>query len=105
MTISRSKYGNVRVKVDGYTFDSKKESKRYAELKLLEKTGRIRGVLVHPDWEIEVQGKTICRYEADFAYRDCGKLIIEDVKGVRTEAYKIKKKLMKAVYGIDILET
>jgi hypothetical protein len=58
-------------------------------------------------YKLEINGILICTYIADLVYWRTGKPkeIVEDVKGVRTPEYKIKKKLMKAIYGIDIFET
>ena len=104
--IRRSKYGNVKVKADGYTFDSKAEYRRYQELKLLEKAKEIFYLEVHPKWKININGTKICEYEADFCYQDANDdPHVEDTKGVRTAVYRLKKKLMKACFGIDIIET
>jgi len=99
---AKSKYRNVRTN----GFASKKEAARYQELKLLEKAGEISDLRTHPVFRLEINGVLICKYEADFSYRDWqGLPITEDVKGVRTPIYKLKKKLMRAIYGIEILET
>lgn len=99
--MAQSKYRNKRVG----EFDSKKEWRRSNELALLEQAGAISGVVHHPRFRIEICGIHVCDYEADFRYTENGKLVIEDVKGVRTDVYRIKKKLMKAVHGIEIVET
>lgn len=100
-----SKYRNVRTELDGYKFDSKREAGRYAELKILARAGLARDLAVHPVYPIEVNGFPICKYEADFFYRDeRGLPHVEDVKGVRTDVYRIKKKLVKALLGIEIQE-
>jgi hypothetical protein len=103
---SPSKYAAVRTAVDGITFASRREAKRYAELRLLEKAGEISRLVTQPHFPLEVQGVLVCTYIADFSYskRDDA-WIVEDCKGVRTAVYRIKRKLMKAVYGIEILET
>ena len=101
-----AKYRNVRTVVDGIEFDSKKEAKRYQELKLLEKAKQIFTLATQPRYSLTVNNQLICTYVADFEYSNLlGDVTVEDVKGVRTEAYRIKRKLMKAIYGIDILET
>lgn len=104
----RSKYRAVRTTVDGITFASKKEAARYSELKRLEKVGVIGGLLLQPEWELRVDRQHICTYRADFEYDEIYRTgvrhVIEDVKGVRTPAYVIKKKLMRALYGIEIKE-
>lgn len=105
-----NKYKNIKTEVDGIMFDSKKEAKRYGELKLLEKAGAIRGLKLQPKLPIEVNGIKVCTYIGDFEYIDTSKdqvVIIEDVKSTatKTRIYSLKKKLVKAVYGIEILET
>lgn len=112
-----NKYHAKKTEVDGIVFDSKRESERYKELKLLEKVGEIRYLKLQPKYDLVVNGQKICTYKADFQYE--GKIIesniiftpigwkpfVEDVKGVKTPVYRLKKKLMKALHGIDILET
>jgi len=101
-----SKYRNVKTESSGIVFDSKKESKRYEELKLMERAGEIRNLTLQPKYPIIVEGIKICVYRADFTYQTKqGQTVVEDVKGIRTQAYGIKKKLMRAVYSIEILET
>ncbi len=102
-----SKYRAKRTEVDGIFFASKKEARRYIELKCLEKAGHIKDMKLQPKFPIEVRGKKICTYVADFTYFHCGikEKVVEDVKGFITPVYKLKRKLMKAVHGIDILET
>ena len=116
-----SKYGNRKVKRDGMVFDSKREADRWNELKLLEKAGKISNLqrqvkyelipTQYSDWEYTKNGKKKvvereASYIADFVYHDnvLGTEIVEDVKGMRTEAYIIKRKLMKYVHGIQIVE-
>jgi hypothetical protein len=103
---STSKYRNVRVKLDGHTFDSKREAVRYGELKILQDSGRIAGLKIHPHFPIAVDGQAVCCYVADFAYDDLEKdcYTVEDVKGVKTAVYLLKKKLVKAKYGMQIQE-
>lgn len=119
-----NKYHNRKVKTsDGIVHDSRKEANRWLELKLLEGAGKIvelkrqmEFLLIPPQYEeIEtgnrkrkVKKKLIeraCVYRADFVYHDeKGNLIVEDVKGLRTRDYIIKRKLMLYVYGIRIRE-
>lgn len=107
MTVS--KYRAVRTVVDGITFASKKEAARYKELKLLEKAGKIKDLVLQFSYPLEINGTLICRYRADFIYLTPATFghsrVVEDCKGFKTPIYKLKKKLMKAIYGIDILET
>lgn len=101
-----NKYRNHPVVVEGIKFPSKREGNRYIQLLSAERLGLIKDLRVHPRWKIEVNGVFICSYTADFSYRDkeTGRLHVEDVKGYRTREYKRVKKLMKAVYGIEIEE-
>ncbi len=101
----RSKYGAIKVRLDGHVFDSKAEAARYQELRTFEIAGVISNLGVHRRFTIHVNNLHICEYICDFDYREDGKLVIEDVKGMKTPAYKLKKKLMLAVFGISILET
>lgn len=100
-----SKYGARKQEIDGIVFDSKMEASRYSELKLREYAGEIESLIVHPIFPIVVNDVKICKYIADFSYYEGEKKIIEDVKGFRTRDYILKKKLVKALYGFDILET
>jgi len=103
----RSKYRAIRTTVDGITFASKKEAARYAELKMLENAGKIDALVVDKRelrYPLCVNGIKICTYEADFRYFDETGKVLEDVKGVKTPAYRIKRKLMKALYGIEVRE-
>lgn len=116
----KSKYGSRKVTVDGITFDSKKEAARYQQLKLLERAGKIsdlrlqvKYVLIpaqyeHPNSMTKSgRGKCLereCSYVADFVYTQNQKTIVEDTKGFRTEAYKIKRKLLLYTHGIRIRE-
>ena len=127
----KSKYGSRRVTVDGIVFDSQKEANRFRELRLMERAGYIiklqrqtKFVLIPTQREMSGEfysrgekkgqpkpGKTIeheVSYYADFTYwkkTDNGwKYVVEDVKGLRTEVYKIKRKLMLERYGIKISE-
>ncbi len=100
------KYGNKKILADGIRFDSEKEWLRYEQLTLALKTGLIKNLEVHPRFEIAVNSQKVCTYVADFAYEvlACSGKVVEDTKGVRTKDYIIKKKLMKAVHGVEIRE-
>ena len=100
-----SKYGNKRTEIDGITFASRREANRYAELKLLERAGEIHGLTLQPAYDLIVDGVKICRYVADFRYFENKQIVVEDAKGFKTRDYRIKKKLMKAIFGIEIRET
>lgn len=101
-----NKYGARKVQLDGYTFDSAAEAKRYQDLCLLERAGEIRKLVVHPSYELQRSFKmdgvryAAIRYEADFEYKDSsGQLVIEDVKGIETPVFKIKKKMFLYKFG------
>ncbi len=105
MGARRSKYGAVKTKVDGVTFDSKKEANRYRELKLLLQAGKIANLLRQPQFPIVINEVKCGKYVADFSYVDeRGQLAVEDVKGMRTAVYRLKKKLVEAIYHIKITE-
>lgn len=100
----RSKYGNRKVIYDGKVFDSKKECERYILLRALEVAGKISDLRHHVVIECRVNGKLVCKYEADFVYTRDGVEIVEDAKGFRTPVYRLKKKLVEACTGIVIQE-
>jgi len=100
-----SKYNAVKTEVDGYVFASKAEASRYSELKLLESAGFLHSLELQPKFPIHVNGVKICTYIADFRFRELdGQTVVEDVKGVKTPVYKLKKRLVEALYGIRITE-
>lgn len=119
------KYHASKVVYEGQTFDSRKELKRYKELILLQQAGEIKNLqrqvkytLIPEQRENDlrgprggiIKGKLVERsvsYIADFVYEDArtGETVVEDVKGIRTKEYIIKRKLMLYVHGIKILET
>lgn len=103
------KYGSRRTEADGYTFDSKKEADRYADLKLRLHAGEIRDLRLQVPYPITINGQVLCRYVADFVYFDvkAGREVVEDVKSpatARKELYRLKKKAMRLEHGIEILE-
>lgn len=102
--MTKNKYKAIKTVIDGIIFDSKKESARYQVLKCLEKGNKIRNLELQPVYIFELNGKKIFKYIADFRYFDVaqGKLIIEDVKGVRTPVFNLKKKIIENEYGIVI---
>jgi len=97
-------------------FASTAEARRYDSLKLLEKAGQISGLEIHPvyvlqpryvrPWDRGTTGEIT--YEADFAYKDLatGRKVVEDVKGVRTAVFMLKKRLFEKIYNqpITIIE-
>jgi hypothetical protein len=105
--MTRSKYGAVKTEIDGIVFDSKREADRYAQLCLLEKSGKVKQLELQPKFQLLVKtGKSVGIYKADFRYWDTdqGEWVVEDVKGVRTSIYRLKKKIVEEVHGIRIVE-
>jgi len=111
LTPRPSKYRNQKTAVDGITFDSKKEANRYCELKVMEKGGLISKLALQQSFElapsVTIAGRKrpSLKYMADFCYYLNGLFVVEDVKGMKTDVYKLKRHLMKSVLDIDILET
>lgn len=106
-----TKYGSRKITIDGISFDSAKEARRYDELKTLERAGAIQDLQLQVKFELipsqRLDGKVVerpCTYLADFVYMENGKKIVEDTKGFRTKDYIIKRKLMLWVHGIQISE-
>lgn len=112
-----SKYHNKRVRVDNFDFASQREAQRYKSLQLLVKAGKIENLKLQMPFELVpaqyemINGKKKCveravKYVADFVYfdKEKGELVVEDAKGVKTDVYKLKRKLMRSVYGIEIQE-
>lgn len=102
-----SKYHAVKTIVDGITFDSAKEARRYSELKLLEKAGEITDLELQPVYELHApNGERLGSFLADFKYRRRdGSQTIEDVKGMKTLALaRWKQKHCRAEYAITVVE-
>ena len=117
-----TKYRAKKTVLDGITFDSKKEAERYAELKLLLKSGEISDLRTQVEYEllpnqygtstITPRGKTkrgpllerAVKYRADFVYTENGVTVVEDVKGFKTKEYIMKRKMMLFFHGIRIKE-
>lgn len=111
MWYGSSKYHAKKTVVDGITFDSRKEADRYLVLKGMEEDGSIEGLRRQVRYELvpafDVDGRHYrpVYYVADFVYVEDGKTVVEDVKGVRTDVYKLKGKLFARRYGMSIKET
>lgn len=124
-----NKYGNKKVVIDGEVFDSKREARRYQELKLLERCGAISDLRRQVTYELipvqrekstrvytkgrkkgqPIEGKIIEKavtYTADFTYidSDTGTVVVEDAKGMRTRDYILRRKMMLYIHGIKIQE-
>lgn len=101
----RNKFGAKRTEVDGITFASKAEAARYKTLKMELANGIIKNLELQPKFPIIVEGVKVCTYIADFRYELNGRTIVEDVKGFQTPLFKLKAKLLKAKYKIDLYLT
>lgn len=103
--VRRHKYNARAVEIDGHRFPSQAEGMRYVHLRLLQRTGAITGLTLQPEYPITVAGIDCGKYIADFRYVANGQgTVIEDVKGVKTDVYKLKRRLVEAIYGIKITE-
>jgi uncharacterized protein DUF1064 len=112
----RSKYGAVATTVDNIRFHSAREARRYKELKLLERAGEITDLVLQPRFDLWAAKPLtngyrdialVGAYVGDFKYRDQrngGVTVVEDVKGLRTRMYQLKKKIVEACHGIQIRE-
>lgn len=98
----KSKYNNRKTVIDGIAFDSNKEAKRYTVLRSLQDGGYIKGLSLQVPFELipKQDGERAVKYIADFVYYDIEKQIhiVEDVKGFKTDVYKLKRKLFKYKY-------
>lgn len=121
----KSKYKNIKTKINGIEFDSRREANRYTVLAMMEKAGIISNLRRQVRFELlPTQYETYERYSkngkrladgkraversvsyiADFVYEDRGKTVVEDVKGIQTKEYILKRKLMLEKFGIRIKE-
>lgn len=111
MWSGRSKYHARKTEVDGITFDSRREADRYLVLKGMEEDGTIEDLRRQVRYELvpafDVDGKHYrpVYYVADFVYVEDGNEVVEDVKGMRTDVYRLKSKLFAYRYGMNIRET
>jgi predicted DNA-binding protein (UPF0278 family) len=107
-TKEKPKYRNTKVVVDGIKFDSQKEHRRYIQLKQMEVAGEISDLRLQVKLRCMVREQLVCTYIADFVYRNSQhQEVVEDVKSEITRknpVYRIKKKLVKAIFGVDISE-
>ena len=101
-----SKYKNVKTTLDGIIFASKKEATRYTELMMLQRAGMIQNLRLQVPFELipKQAGERAVKYIADFTYTENGEPVVEDVKGIKTDVYRLKKKLMLKVHGLKIKE-
>ena len=101
-----NKYNAKKTILDGMVFDSRREANRYAELKLLQRAGKIKNLRCQVPFELipSQDGERAVKYIADFVYEENGNEIVEDVKGFHPKDYIIKRKLMLWVHGIKVWE-
>lgn len=94
-----SKYSAVKtVCAAGHKHDSKMEASRCDDLCALEHAGKIARLEQQPEFRVEINGKLVCRYVADFAWVTGDCRVIEDVKGVATPMFNLKRKLVEATH-------
>lgn len=101
------KYRNEPTETEHGKFDSAKEAKRYAELVMLERAGRIANLRRQVPYALVVNGIHVCSYIADVVYREGARVVVEDVKSEATRrlpVYRIKVKLMQACHGLQVVE-
>lgn len=109
---SAFKYHNKKTEIDGVVFDSRKEAARWHELKLMERAGLISDLQRQVVFNLipnlkDDSGRVVERsvkYIADFAYIQDGVAVVEDVKGLRTREYVLKRKMMLYFHGIRVKE-
>jgi hypothetical protein len=110
-----NKFGAVKAKVGDLTFDSQREARRWQQLQLELRAGEVRELLRQVPFAITATTPrgdtvTVAKYIADFTYErkqpdGSWRSIVEDAKGVRTDVFNLKKKLVEAIHGIEILLT
>lgn len=102
----RSKYNNKKTVVDDIEFDSEREAEYYGKLKLLLKVGEIGLLEMQVPYELNPGGSYSYQYIADFVFFDSktGEKKVVDVKGFRTKEYRRKRRLMKKIHGVKIIE-
>jgi len=104
---SNNKYFAKKTIAMGLKFDSRWEAERWGQLKAMERAGIVTQLERQIKYELSINDVKICDYIADFRYLleeedGLSKLVVEDAKGILTPEFKLKKKMMKAIHGIDI---
>ena len=102
-----NKYFNIRTTVGDRTFDSRGESERYVFLKACEDRGEISNLRCQVTYPLAIVGINSVNcgsYRADFVYERLGQRVVEDFKGIVTDLYKLKKKLVFAIHNVRIIE-
>lgn len=106
---SKNKFNAKKVEYNGRLYDSTKEAKRSFELDALKRAGEIKSIEYQPRFDIIINDKKVCKYFADFRveYPD-GRIEIEDAKGYKKGSayaiFRLKKKLVKAMFDVDVIE-
>ncbi|ALN73551.1 DUF1064 domain-containing protein [Aureimonas sp. AU20] len=102
----KNKYRAQKTEVDGITFDSKAEARRFMELRLLERAGEISDLKLQEPFACTVGDKAVvvCTYRADFSYWDNRqkRQRVEDVKGMDTPVSALKRRLVRALFGVEV---
>ena len=99
----RKKYGNKRINTKDGWFDSKGEMRRWEFLKRAEEAGEITELERQIEFSFDMGDRHICSYIADYTYINKDKLfVVEDFKGVITDVFKLKAKMVKIWYGLDV---
>lgn len=106
----KHKYNATKTALDGIVFDSAIEARRYQELKLLVAAGEITDLQLQPAYQLQPGYRNAAgrkqrpiNYVADFAYMENGRLIVEDVKGVETAVFRLKRRMFEYLYqGIEL---
>lgn len=99
-----SKYRNAKTEINGIRFDSKAEARYFTHLKDRESKGEVHSVQLQRPYALTINGYLVSTYKADFTFWDDAEKRerVIDVKGVITPEFRIKSKMMKAIYGIDV---
>lgn len=98
-----NKYRAIPTIIDNVRFDSKREAGRYHALKMRQLAREISGLELQPSYPIVINGVKVCTVKLDFRYTEGGRVIVEDVKGMDTPISRLKRKLLKAMYGLDVV--
>lgn len=93
-----TKYGAIKVEIDGHSFASKAEADRYGQLKWLERARDIKALSVHPVFFLVVNGVTVGKFTADFMYHEGGRKVVEDVKGMITPEASLRMRVFMALF-------
>ena len=98
------KYRNKKTVIDGITFDSKLEGKHYSQLKLLMRAGEIKDLELQPRYDLIINDVKVGFYKGDFRFFDLkeDRQRVVDSKGMDTPLSKLKRKMVKAIYDIDV---